>query len=211
MIEYFLLSQRTAFLYFVYNFRLALEMEEEDNTIATDISELRTPRVDAGTAATTDEEVTLDEETRALLAALELDDAQISELASARPSAPAVTSASAATPRSVRSHAKLVQMLLERKQLAHELQLARLDLSQRKLELERLEAHHSEQIDAQREQLRDAIFQRDAIRAQLEAEIAALREDARRRQVLLNPNASLYVFFALFVISIYPVSCNLQP
>ena len=161
-------------------------MEEEDNTIATDISELRTPRVDAGTAATTDEEVTLDEETRALLAALELDDAQISELASARPSA-AAAAASAATPRSVRSHAKLVQMLLERKQLAHELQLARLDLSQRKLELERLEAHHSEQIDAQREQLRDAVFQRDAIRAQLEAEIAALREDARRRQVLLYP------------------------
>lgn len=74
-------------------------------------------------------------------------------------------------------------MLLERKQLAHELQLARLDLSQRKLELERLEAHHSEQLDALREQMQDAVFQRDAVRAQLEAEIAVLREDARRRQV----------------------------
>lgn len=173
-------------------------MEDEDNTIATDISELRTPRVEPLTAVTTEDEVTLDEETRALLAALELDDAQISELASARPSAPATASAVTMTPRSVRSHTKLVQMLLERKQLAHELQLARLEISQRKLELERLEAHHSEQLDALREQLQDAIFQRDAIRAQLEAEIAVLREDARRRQVyLMLPYVNYNVIFAM--------------
>lgn len=68
-----------------------------------------------------------------------------------------------------------------RKQLEHEVQLLKIEVSQKNLLLENVRAQCNAHMDDLREKLADATREKAALHARVENELLALREDANRR------------------------------
>lgn len=76
---------------------------------------------------------------------------------------------------------KITKQLIERKQILHDLQLVKIELSQKNLIIENMKAEHLQKTEDLEEKLNDAIHQKQILQARLESQLQIQQEDSRRR------------------------------
>ncbi|NXH11586.1 PIBF1 factor, partial [Bucco capensis] len=81
---------------------------------------------------------------------------------------------------------KITKQLIERKELLHNLQLLKIDLSQKNLMIDNLKVEYLTKIEELEEKLNDAIHQKQLLSLQLESQLALQEEDARKQQALMK-------------------------
>lgn len=81
---------------------------------------------------------------------------------------------------------KITKQLIERKQLAHDLQLVRIELSQKHLQIENMKAEYLQRVDDLEEKLNDERHQKQILQARLESQLSIQQEESRRRQELIK-------------------------
>ena len=81
---------------------------------------------------------------------------------------------------------KISKQLLERKQLLHDLQVVKIELSQRSLLLDNLKANSIQKIEELEEKLSDALHQKQILQARLETQLKIQQEEARRRHEIIQ-------------------------
>ncbi|KAL4235445.1 Progesterone-induced-blocking factor 1 [Mactra antiquata] len=81
---------------------------------------------------------------------------------------------------------KITKQLIEKKQLAHDLQLVRIELSQKNLQLENMKAESLQRVDDLEEKLNDERHQKQILQARLESQLTIQQEESRRRQELIK-------------------------
>ncbi|ELU12770.1 hypothetical protein CAPTEDRAFT_192595 [Capitella teleta] len=77
---------------------------------------------------------------------------------------------------------RISKQLLERKQLLHDLQVVKIELSQKSLLLDNVKAEYMQKAEELEEKLADALHQKQILQARLESELKIQQEDAKRRQ-----------------------------
>ena len=77
---------------------------------------------------------------------------------------------------------KLSKQLLERKQLLHDIQVLKIELSQKSLLLDNVKADSMQKVEELEEKLSDAVHQKQILQARLESELKIQQDDSRRRQ-----------------------------
>ncbi|KAK6173888.1 hypothetical protein SNE40_017265 [Patella caerulea] len=81
---------------------------------------------------------------------------------------------------------QITKHLIERKQLIHDLQLLRIELSQKNLAIENMKAESIQRVDELEEKLNDALHQKQILQARLESQLAIQEEDAKKRQDMIK-------------------------
>lgn len=81
---------------------------------------------------------------------------------------------------------KISKQLLERKQLLHDLQVVKIELSQKSLLLDNLKADSIQKIEELEEKLSDALHQKQILQARLETQLKIQQEEARRRHEIIQ-------------------------
>uniref|UniRef100_A0A4W3HWW7 Progesterone immunomodulatory binding factor 1 n=1 Tax=Callorhinchus milii TaxID=7868 RepID=A0A4W3HWW7_CALMI len=82
------------------------------------------------------------------------------------------------------SSTKITKQLIERKALHHDLQLLKIELSQKNLIIDNLKVDYLTQIEDLEEKLNDSLHQKQLLQVRLENQLKIQQEDARRRQDL---------------------------
>ncbi|KAM5181426.1 progesterone-induced-blocking factor 1 [Mantella aurantiaca] len=77
---------------------------------------------------------------------------------------------------------KVTRQLIERKELLHNLQLAKIELSQKNLMIDNLKGEYLTKIEELEEKLNDALYQKQILAHKLETQTKIQQEDARRDQ-----------------------------
>lgn len=80
----------------------------------------------------------------------------------------------------------LTKQIIERKQLLHDMQLLKIEVSQKNLALENMKAENLQIIEELEEKLHDATHQKQILQARLESELQIQSEEARKRQELIK-------------------------
>ncbi|XP_012943699.1 progesterone-induced-blocking factor 1 [Aplysia californica] len=80
----------------------------------------------------------------------------------------------------------ITKQIIERKQMLHDMQLLKIEVSQKNLALENLKAEHLQQTEELEEKLHDATHQKQILQARLESELQIQSDDARKRQELIK-------------------------
>ncbi|KAJ7414077.1 Progesterone-induced-blocking factor 1 [Pitangus sulphuratus] len=78
---------------------------------------------------------------------------------------------------------KITKQLIERKELLHNLQLLKIELSQRNLMIDNLKVEYLTKIEELEEKLNDAIHQKQLLSLRLDSQLALQQEDARQKQL----------------------------
>lgn len=81
---------------------------------------------------------------------------------------------------------KITKQLIERKQIMHDLQLVRIELSQKNLQIENMKAEYLQKVDELEEKLHDESHQKQILQARLESQLTIQQEESRRRQELIK-------------------------
>ncbi|NXK75174.1 PIBF1 factor, partial [Amazona guildingii] len=81
---------------------------------------------------------------------------------------------------------KITKQLIERKELLHNLQLLKIELSQKNLMIDNLKVEYLTKIEELEEKLNDAVHQKQLLSLRLDSELALQQEDARKRQALMK-------------------------
>lgn len=81
---------------------------------------------------------------------------------------------------------KITRQLIERKQLSHDLQLVRIELSQKHLQIENMKAVSLQRVDDLEEKLNDECHLKQILQARLESQLTIQQEESRRRQELIK-------------------------
>ncbi|XP_050416944.1 progesterone-induced-blocking factor 1 [Patella vulgata] len=81
---------------------------------------------------------------------------------------------------------QITKHLIERKQLIHDLQLLRIELSQKNLAIENMKAESIQRVDELEEKLNDTLHQKQILQARLESQLAIQEEDAKKRQDMIK-------------------------
>ncbi|XP_033743341.1 progesterone-induced-blocking factor 1-like [Pecten maximus] len=81
---------------------------------------------------------------------------------------------------------KITRQLIEKKQLTHDLQLLRIELSQKNLNMENMKAQSLQKVEELEEKLHDALHEKQILTARLESQLSIQEQDARRRQELIK-------------------------
>ncbi|NWU35466.1 PIBF1 factor, partial [Hylia prasina] len=81
---------------------------------------------------------------------------------------------------------KITKQLIERKELLHNLQLLKIELSQKNLMIDNLKAEYLTKIEELEEKLNDAIHQKQLLSLRLDSQLALQQEDARKHQALMK-------------------------
>ncbi|KAM9808622.1 progesterone-induced-blocking factor 1 [Syngnathus typhle] len=79
---------------------------------------------------------------------------------------------------------KLIRQLIERKELLQNVQLLKIELSQKKLTLDNLKADYMSRVEELEERLNDALHQKQVLALRLDSEIKLAQEDNRKQQAL---------------------------
>uniref|UniRef100_A0A452GGK4 Uncharacterized protein n=1 Tax=Gopherus agassizii TaxID=38772 RepID=A0A452GGK4_9SAUR len=82
--------------------------------------------------------------------------------------------------------AKITRQLIERKELLHNLQLLKIELSQRNLMIDNLKVEYLTKIEELEEKLNDTIHQKQLLSLRLDNQLALQQEDARKHQELMK-------------------------
>ncbi|KAM9021576.1 progesterone-induced-blocking factor 1 isoform 2-T2 [Ara ararauna] len=81
---------------------------------------------------------------------------------------------------------KITKQLIERKELLHNIQLLKIELSQKNLMIDNLKVEYLTKIEELEEKLNDAVHQKQLLSLRLDSELALQQEDARKRQALMK-------------------------
>lgn len=81
---------------------------------------------------------------------------------------------------------KITRQLIERKQLTHDLQLLRIELSQKNLNTENIKAESLQKVEELEEKLHDALHEKQILTARLESQLGIQEQESRRRQELIK-------------------------
>ncbi|NWR94679.1 PIBF1 factor, partial [Furnarius figulus] len=81
---------------------------------------------------------------------------------------------------------KITKQLIERKELLHNLQLLKIELSQKNLMIDNLKVDYLTKIEELEEKLNDAIHQKQLLSLRLDSQLAIQQEDARKHQALMK-------------------------
>ena len=81
---------------------------------------------------------------------------------------------------------KITKQLIERKQLLHDMQLLKIDLSQKNLSIENMKAEALNRVEELEEKLTDALHQKQILTARLESQLSIQEQDSKRRQELIR-------------------------
>ncbi|NWH91258.1 PIBF1 factor, partial [Aegithalos caudatus] len=81
---------------------------------------------------------------------------------------------------------KITKQLIERKELLHNLQLLKIELSQKNLMIDNLKVEYLTKIEELEEKLNDAIHQKQLLSLRLDSQLALQQEDARKHQALMR-------------------------
>uniref|UniRef100_A0A8C3CS43 Progesterone immunomodulatory binding factor 1 n=1 Tax=Cairina moschata TaxID=8855 RepID=A0A8C3CS43_CAIMO len=81
---------------------------------------------------------------------------------------------------------KITKQLIERKELLHNLQLLKIELSQKNLMIDNLKVEYLTKIEELEEKLNDAIHQKQLLSLRLDSQLALQQEDARKHQALMK-------------------------
>ncbi|XP_037127224.1 progesterone-induced-blocking factor 1 isoform X2 [Syngnathus acus] len=79
---------------------------------------------------------------------------------------------------------KLIRQLIERKELLQNVQLLKIELSQKKLTLDNLKTDYMSRVEELEERLNDALHQKQVLALRLDSEIKLAQEDNRKQQAL---------------------------
>ena len=72
--------------------------------------------------------------------------------------------------------------LIERNQLLHDIQLLRIEVSQKNLTLENIKAESLQRVEELEERLNDALHQKQILTARLESQLTIQEQESKRRQ-----------------------------
>ncbi|NWX19095.1 PIBF1 factor, partial [Aegotheles bennettii] len=81
---------------------------------------------------------------------------------------------------------KITKQLIERKELFHNIQLLKIELSQKNLMIDNLKVEYLTKIEELEEKLNDAIHQKQVLSLRLDSQLALQQEDARKHQALMK-------------------------
>ena len=81
---------------------------------------------------------------------------------------------------------KISKQLLERKQLLHDLQVMKIELSQKSLLLDNLKADSMQKVEDLEEKLSDSLHQKHILQARLETQLKVQQEESKRRQEVIQ-------------------------
>ncbi|XP_035176645.1 progesterone-induced-blocking factor 1 isoform X2 [Oxyura jamaicensis] len=81
---------------------------------------------------------------------------------------------------------KITKQLIERKELLHNLQLLKIELSQKNLMIDNLKVEYLTKIEELEEKLNDAIHQKQLLSLRLDSQLALQQEDARKHHALMK-------------------------
>ncbi|XP_068038416.1 progesterone-induced-blocking factor 1 [Anomalospiza imberbis] len=81
---------------------------------------------------------------------------------------------------------KITKQLIERKELLHNLQLLKIELSQKNLMIDNLKVEYLTKIEELEEKLNDATHQKQLLSLRLDNQLALQQEDARKHQALMK-------------------------
>ncbi|XP_044293810.1 progesterone-induced-blocking factor 1 isoform X2 [Varanus komodoensis] len=81
---------------------------------------------------------------------------------------------------------KITRQLIERKELLHNIQLLKIELSQKNLMLDNLKVEYLTKIEELEEKLNDALHEKQLLSLRLDNQLALQQEDARKHQELMK-------------------------
>ncbi|XP_041358363.1 progesterone-induced-blocking factor 1-like [Gigantopelta aegis] len=81
---------------------------------------------------------------------------------------------------------RITKQLIERKQLVHDIQLLKIELSQKNLQIENLKAEYLQRTEELEEKLNDALHQKQILTARLESQLQLQESEAKKRQDLIR-------------------------
>ncbi len=81
---------------------------------------------------------------------------------------------------------RISKHLLERKQLLHDLQLLKIELSQKSLLLDNVKADSIQKVEELEEKLTDALHQKQILQARLESQLKIQQDESKRRQEVIQ-------------------------
>ncbi|XP_076467958.1 progesterone-induced-blocking factor 1-like [Babylonia areolata] len=76
----------------------------------------------------------------------------------------------------------ITKQLIERKQLVHDMQVLKIELSQKNMTIESLKVEHLQRVEELEERLHDVTHQKQILQARLESELNIQQEEAKKRQ-----------------------------
>uniref|UniRef100_A0A3Q0RC72 Progesterone immunomodulatory binding factor 1 n=1 Tax=Amphilophus citrinellus TaxID=61819 RepID=A0A3Q0RC72_AMPCI len=79
---------------------------------------------------------------------------------------------------------KVTRQLIERKELLHNVQLLKIELSQKNLIIDNMKADHMSKIEELEERLNDALHQKQVLALRLDSQLKLAQEENRKQQVL---------------------------
>ncbi|XP_061645004.1 progesterone-induced-blocking factor 1 [Phyllopteryx taeniolatus] len=79
---------------------------------------------------------------------------------------------------------KLIRQLLERKELLHNVQLLKIELSQKNLTIDNMKADYMSKVEDLEERLNDALHQKQVLALRLDSELKIAQEDNRKQHAL---------------------------
>ena len=77
---------------------------------------------------------------------------------------------------------RISKQLLERKQLLHDLQVLKIELSQKTMIIDNMGADHMQKVEELEEKLNEALHQKQILTARLESQLKIQQDESRRRQ-----------------------------
>uniref|UniRef100_A0A8D0KG87 Progesterone immunomodulatory binding factor 1 n=1 Tax=Salvator merianae TaxID=96440 RepID=A0A8D0KG87_SALMN len=81
---------------------------------------------------------------------------------------------------------KITRQIIERKELLHNIQLLKIELSQKNLILDNLKVEYLTKIEELEEKLNDALHEKQLLSLRLDSQLALQQEDARKHQELMK-------------------------
>lgn len=85
----------------------------------------------------------------------------------------------------------ITKQLIERKQLAHDMQLLKIELSQKNMTIESLKVEHLQRVEELEEKLHDVTHQKQILQARLESELQIQQDEAKKRQLMISKELEL--------------------
>ena len=85
-------------------------------------------------------------------------------------------------PASADRRRKINKHAIDRKQLLHDVQVLKIELSQKSLIIDNLKAEHMQKNEELEEKLSDALHQKQILQARLESQLKIQQDESRRRQ-----------------------------
>ncbi|KAK7096662.1 progesterone-induced-blocking factor 1-like [Littorina saxatilis] len=85
----------------------------------------------------------------------------------------------------------ITKQLIERKQLVHDMQVLKIELSQKNMTIESHKVEHIQRVEELEEKLHDVTHQKQILQARLESELQIQQDEAKKRQQMVSKELEL--------------------